>query len=101
MSIAINPDDITSVFALGQWHNVVFKSFVIDAYELVCAIPPYRYEDSVHLAQFYPDEKQAQMGARWQVEPGIEMALPLFEIKAYKFQKHRWRNRTEFEADLA
>ena len=91
MSIAIDPSDITSVFALGQWHYVAPNSFVIDAYELVRATPPYRYDDVVPLGQFYPDEKQAHMGARWLVGPGVEMALPLCEIKAYKFER---RNRT-------
>jgi hypothetical protein len=55
MSIAIDPSDITSVFALGQWHYVAPDSFVIDAYELVRATPPYRYDDVVPLGQFYPD----------------------------------------------
>ena len=87
MSIEIDPANVTAVFALGQWHYVVPGTFGCDAYELVTSRPDPLPCDIIALGDFYPDEKQAHMGATWEAQCGSRMAMPLFEIRAFKFEK--------------
>ena len=86
MSLEIDPAKISAVFALGEQHHVAPNSFLVDAYELVRPHPisPDR-SDIRHLGDLYPDDKQAYSGACWETECGYRMAMPLFEVKAYKF----------------
>ena len=85
MSIEINPEQITSVFALGQWHDVEPGTFGLDAYEIVTDLGDDFPCDIVALGDFYPDGMSAHLGATWKLACGSHMALPLFEIKAYRF----------------
>lgn len=85
MSIAIKPETITAVFALGQWHYVAVGTFEIDAYEIIQGdFPDF---ETIFLEDYYPKEKQAFSGATWEAQCGTQMAMPLFEIKAFKFQR--------------
>ena len=86
MSLEIDPAKISAVFALGEWHYVAPNSFGVDAYELVRPHPisPDR-SDIRALGDLYPKDKQAYSGACWETECGYRMAMPLFEVKAYKF----------------
>ena len=87
MSIEINPARITSVFALGQWHYVAPGSFGLDAYELVTDLGDDFPCDIVALGDYYPDGLHAHLGATWESQCGVHMALPLSEIKAFKFER--------------
>ena len=87
MSIEIDPANVTAVFALGQWHYVAAGSFWCDAYELVTSATPDESPDFICLGDFYPDEKKACIGASWEAQCGTQMAMPLFEIRAFKFEK--------------
>jgi len=85
MSLEIDPAKISAVFALGQWHYVAPNSFGIDAYELVRPVSSDRSE-TMALGDLYSEEKRAHLGACWETQQcGERMAMPLFEVKAYKF----------------
>ena len=86
MSLEINPAKISAVFALGQWHYVAPNSFGVDAYELVRPHPISSDRSDIRaLGDLYPEGKQAHSGACWETQCGERMAMPLFEVKAYKF----------------
>ena len=86
MSIAIDPERIIAVYALGEWQPVRKGSFYIDAYEIV--------EDGfienepgaqMHtLGDYYPD-MPGYNGACW-LDPikGYRVSMSLAEIKAYQ-----------------
>ena len=73
MSIQIDHESVTAVFALNQWHYVVSGTFDIDAYELMTdsGFVPLEHDD----------------GAIWEAQCGSLIAMPLSEIKAFKFEK--------------
>jgi len=86
MSLEIDPAKISAVFALGQWHYVAPNSFGVDAYELVRPHPISSDRSDIRaLGDLYPEDKQAHLGACWKTQCGERMAMPLFEVKAYKF----------------
>ena len=86
MSLEIDPAKISAVFALGEWHYVAPNSFGVDAYELVRPHPISPDRSHIRaLGDLYPKDKQAYLGACWETECGDRMAMPLFEVKAYKF----------------
>ena len=82
MSLAITPDNITAVYAFGEWHQMKKGSFVIDAYEIV-----ERYYDPpqiMFLGTHYPKEVKGFNGARWTTPEGDKLSMALCEIKAYR-----------------
>ena len=86
MSIAINPNNVIAVYALGQWHAVEEGSFFVDAYEIVEDGFPMN-EPGAHmyaLGDYYPD-MPGYNGACWR-DPinGNNVSMSLAEIKAYQ-----------------
>jgi hypothetical protein len=89
MSLKIDPARVTAVYALGQWHYVAEGSFYLDAYELTGDYLEFEdYEpDVITLGDYYPDGMSYHAGACWEAQCGSQIAMPLLEIKAFKFDK--------------
>ena len=75
MSLNINVDDVTSVLLADGWHEVIDKSFVIDAYEFLDGGKTHSFRKGVY-----------STGARWKGKGGESIACPIRSIVAIKCQ---------------
>ena len=84
MSLAICPEHVHAVYALGEWHKVEPGTFQIDAYEIVETNGSQEW--IYHLGDQYPSGMKAYNGATWRPlgKEDIQISMSLCEIKAYK-----------------
>ena len=106
MSLSINIDRVTAVFALGEWHPVKKGTFCIDAYEVVDVLSE-RHQTFYQMGEMYPEvprtpalpsdpnktgyheffkSPQGCDGCAW-VCPKTDMlvAMSILEIKAWRY----------------
>ena len=107
MSLSINPEKVTAVYALGQWHPVAKGSFDIDAYELSQHIDSKRITH-YQLGSVYPETpgevttgSPGTVGEHWRFKSpqghdgccwccpktGGLVAMSLLEIKAWRYDR--------------
>lgn len=107
MSLAILTHRITSIFALGQWHQVVKGSFSIDSYELIEYLDEQGHRATHYqLGYAYPETRKFEsiptmpgtIGENWNfaspngwhgcswidTDTRERVAMSLLEIKAWK-----------------
>ncbi len=106
MSLSINIDRVTAVYALGQWHPVKKGTFDIDAYEVVNALSE-RHQTIYLMGEMYPrnprfdqpDPIPNSIGENWRFQspqgydgcgwvcPKTDMlvAMSILEIKAWRY----------------
>lgn len=89
MSIAIEIDNVSAVLLRDGWHEVLNKSFEIDAYEFIHHNDPESQDYEVRVGGGELDGISAK-GAKWQnATDGTWIACPLNEIKALKYNYPR------------
>jgi hypothetical protein len=112
MSLSIRTDRIVAVYALGQWHSVKKRSFVIDAYELIDDPFTWEFKDKLNfylLGNSYPENRlmnipqitgalgehwnfqspQGSDGCQWIDEAtGDIVSMSILEIKAWRQSKN-------------
>ncbi len=106
MSLGINIDGVTAVFALGEWHPVKKGTFCIDAYEVANALSE-RHQTFYQMGETYPEIRlirqpnltPGSIGEHWTFKspqgcdgcawfcPKTDMlvAMSILEIKAWRY----------------
>ena len=83
MSLCINAEKITGVYALGGWHVVKRGSFTTDAYELVEGEDWQDLERAIYLSE-YDSHPKAYTGCAWTNEGGHRISMPLHRVEAFR-----------------